>query len=117
VLPIPQEIYRAGIRKSGADFADLDGERQDDRLRAIEDTTFFRMLRSRTIEGIFSDPLHGGNANMIGWQLIGYPGPVMSYRDEIDKHHGQAFRSQKPVSLEQVVGYRVKGWEEERPNS
>jgi gluconate 2-dehydrogenase gamma chain len=54
-------------------------------LRAIEGTTFFRLLRRHTIEGMFSDPLHGGNANMIGWQLIGYPGPVMNYRMEIDK--------------------------------
>ena len=43
-------------------------------------------------------PLHGGNANMIGWQLIGYPGPVMNYRMEIDKSHGEAWR-RKPVSL------------------
>jgi gluconate 2-dehydrogenase gamma chain len=110
----PQEIYRDGLQKIGPDFTKLDAEKQDDRLRAIEGTTFFRMLRAHTIEGMFSDPMHGGNANMIGWQLIGYPGPVMSYRDEIDKHYGQAFRSQKPMSLAQVIGHPVKGWEEER---
>ncbi len=28
-----------------------------------------------TIKGMFSDPMHGGNAGLIGWQLIGDPGP------------------------------------------
>lgn len=109
----PQEIYRDGLQQLGADFADLDDARQDDRLRAIEMTMFFRLLRTHTIEGMFSDPMHGGNAGLIGWQLLGYPGPVMSYRNEIDKYYGQAFR-RKAMSLEQTVGHPVKGWEEER---
>ena len=108
----PREIYRAGIRQL-ENFADLPSAERDQRLRAIEKTTFFRMLRQHTIEGMFSDPLHGGNANMIGWQLIGYPGPVMNYRDEIDKNYGQEFR-RKPVSLAQIVGHPVAGWEDEK---
>jgi gluconate 2-dehydrogenase gamma chain len=71
------------------------------------------MLRQHTVEGMFSDPMHGGNADLIGWQLIGYPGPLMSYRNEIEKSHGEAWRK-KPVSLAQVVGHPVKGWEDEK---
>jgi gluconate 2-dehydrogenase gamma chain len=71
------------------------------------------MLRTHTIEGMFSDPLHGGNAGLIGWQLIGYPGPLMSYRDEIDKNFGEPLR-RNPMRLEQIVGHPVKGWEEEQ---
>jgi gluconate 2-dehydrogenase gamma chain len=85
---------------------------QDEKLKAIENTTFFQLLRTHTIEGMFCDPMHGGNAGLIGWQLIGYPGPVMSYRDAIDKYHGMPYRP-KPVSLSQVVGRPVKGMEEE----
>jgi gluconate 2-dehydrogenase gamma chain len=109
----PQEIYRDGLRQLGEDFAGLDAAKQDEGLRSIESTVFFRMLRTHTIEGMFSDPMHGGNAGLIGWQLIGYPGPLMSYRDDIDKNYGQPLRRQ-PVSLEQIVGHPVKGWEEER---
>jgi gluconate 2-dehydrogenase gamma chain len=109
----PQEIYRDGLRQLGEDFADLDAAKQDERLRAIESTAFFRMLSTHTIEGMFSDPMHGGNVGRIGWQLIGYPGPLMSYRDEIDKNYGQPWR-RKPISLEQVIGRPVKGWEDER---
>jgi gluconate 2-dehydrogenase gamma chain len=108
----PQEIYREGL-KSLEGIATLAPAEQDARLKAIETSTFFRMLRQHTIEGMFSDPLHGGNAGLIGWQLIGYPGPLMNYREEIDKLHGEPFR-RKPVSLAQVVGHPVKGWEEEK---
>jgi len=108
----PQQIYRAAIPGLGADFANAPPAEQDARLRAIERSTFFRLLRSHTLEGMFSDPLHGGNAGLIGWQLIGYPGPLMSYREEIDKYHGLPFEA-KPKSLEQVTGRKVKGWEDE----
>ncbi len=35
---------------------------------------FFGMVRTHTIEGMFCDPYYGGNANFVGWDLIGYPG-------------------------------------------
>jgi gluconate 2-dehydrogenase gamma chain len=108
----PQQIYREGIKTLGDGFADLGAAQQDEKLRSIESTYFFRMLRTHTIEGMFSDPMHGGNANLIGWQLIGYPGPLMSYRNEIGKFNGVAWR-RKPMSLEQVLRRPVKGWEDE----
>ena len=109
----PQEIYRDGIHQLGESFAELDAAKQDEQLRGTESSLFFKMLRTHTIEGMFSDPMHGGNAGLIGWQLIGYPGPLMSYRDEIDKNYGQAWR-RKPLSLEQVIGRSVKGLEDEK---
>lgn len=109
----PQEIYHDGLRQLGEDFSSIDKSEQEKRLRTIESSIFFRMLRTHTIEGMFSDPMHGGNAGLIGWQLIGYPGPLMSYREHIDQNYGQAWVSKKPVSLEQVLGRPVKGWEEE----
>lgn len=109
----PRETYRAGIRKLGRDFAALDGARQDERLEAIEKTHFFQMLRQHTIEGMFCDPMHGGNADLIGWQLLGYPGPQMSYRAEMGQYNGVAYRP-KPQSLAQILGSPVKPWEDER---
>jgi gluconate 2-dehydrogenase gamma chain len=52
---------------------------------------------------MFSDPIHGGNAGMIGWQLIGYPGPRMTYVKDVDQHFGEAFRP-KPSSLQEIFG-------------
>ena len=94
-------------------FDKLSPEEQDKKLQQIESTHFFAQLRENTIEGMFCDPMHGGNAGMIGWQLVGYPGPQMSYRDEIDKHFEQAWRP-KPVSLEQITGRPGKPWEDEK---
>jgi gluconate 2-dehydrogenase gamma chain len=118
----PREIYREGVRLLGSlntdvsSFADLPPAMQDRTLRVIESSlapVFFRLLRQHTIEGMFSDPMHGGNAGLIGWQLIGYPGPLMSYRDEIDKAHGQPW-IRKPQSLSQIVGREVHGMEDEK---
>ena len=108
----PRDIYRAGIPSLGSDFAETSAEEQDARLEKIERTGFFNMLRAHTLEGMFADPLHGGNQNMVGWRLVGYPGPVMSYRDEIEQYHGKPYR-REPRSLEQIIGHDVVGWEDE----
>lgn len=108
----PREIYRAGIKTLG-DFASLSAADQDTKLQSIEKSRFFQLLRTHTIEGMFSDPMHGGNAGLIGWQLVGYPGPQMSYRNDIDKHFGQPWRP-KPASLEQITGRPGKPWEDEQ---
>jgi gluconate 2-dehydrogenase gamma chain len=108
----PQETYRAGIAQLGTDFAALDGAKQDARLKAVEKAHFFQLLRQHTIEGMFCDPMHGGNAGLIGWQLLGYPGPQMSYRAQMGQYNGVAYRP-KPQSLQQILGYPVKPWEDE----
>ncbi len=35
---------------------------------------FFAMVRTHTLQGTFGDPYYGGNANFVGWDLLGYPG-------------------------------------------
>jgi gluconate 2-dehydrogenase gamma chain len=35
---------------------------------------FFNMVLNHTHQGTFGDPYYGGNANFVGWDLIGYPG-------------------------------------------
>ena len=107
----PQEIYRAGIEALGADFANLEGAAQDQRLAAREHTVFFQLLRQHTIEGMFCDPMHGGNADLIGWRLIGYPGPQMSFRDGIDKYNGVVYRK-NPQSLAEILGQSLTPWED-----
>jgi len=37
-------------------------------------STFFNLVRAHTIQGTFCDPYYGGNADFVGWDLIGYPG-------------------------------------------
>jgi gluconate 2-dehydrogenase gamma chain len=93
----PQTLYREGLKQLTG-FDQLLPSEQDARLVQIEQSTFFELLHRNTIEGMFCDPLHGGNVDMVGWQLIGFPGPRMSNAGEIDKYRGEEFRP-KPVSL------------------
>jgi gluconate 2-dehydrogenase gamma chain len=108
----PRQIYREGIRALGR-FADLSVDVQDRTLVQIEHSTFFGLLRRHTIEGMFCDPMHGGNTDLAGWKLIGYPGPQMNYRDDVDRHFGQAWRP-KAVSLQQVTGRTLPLLEDEK---
>ncbi len=98
----PRDLYRQGLKQI-AGISRLREAEQDARLRQLQTTPFFQLLRTHTVEGMFCDPMHGGNVDLIGWQLIGFPGPRMSYRDEIEQYKGKAFRP-KPQSLAQVLG-------------
>jgi len=106
----PRELYRIGLALL-AGFLSLTPAEQDARLTQMQHTPFFSLLRTHTIEGMFCDPMHGGNRDLIGWQLLGFPGPRMSYFDEIDQHYGAPFRP-KPNSLAQILGHSVEPGED-----
>lgn len=42
----------------------------------------FEMFRKHTLEGVFSDPIYGGNRNFAGWRAVGYPGAHYIYSAE-----------------------------------
>jgi gluconate 2-dehydrogenase gamma chain len=108
----PQATYREGLRTLG-NFTELPVDQQIQRLASIERTRFFQLLRAHTIEGMFCDPMHGGNKDLIGWQLIGFPGPQMSYKAEIDRHFGEAWKP-RTASLQQIMGRPGNPWEDEK---
>jgi gluconate 2-dehydrogenase gamma chain len=68
----------------GASFVKSSPEDQDAVLTDMENNTatgftpssatFFNLVREHTLEGMFCDPYYGGNANFVGWDLLGYPG-------------------------------------------
>jgi gluconate 2-dehydrogenase gamma chain len=77
-----QPVYTEGLqalvaettrRFPGSDkFSSLTPERQIEVLTALEETPFFATVRMHTVVGFFSSPMHGGNRDKVGWQLIGY---------------------------------------------
>jgi hypothetical protein len=77
-----QEIYRAGLAQLGADFADVDGDEQDRRLKANEE--FTTVLYEHACEGMYGAPEYGGNRDCVGWRYIGFEGDVQprGYSDE-----------------------------------
>lgn len=87
-----REAYRAGLAaferycqsSRRAPFLELSTRDQDSVLIDVEtgavtgftgsSAQFFAMVRTHTLQGTFGDPYYGGNANFVGWDLIGYPG-------------------------------------------
>ena len=57
---------------SAARFSDLTFDQQVEVLTTIENTPFFNLVRTHTITGFFASPVHGGNVDKVGWQLLGY---------------------------------------------
>jgi gluconate 2-dehydrogenase gamma chain len=95
-----REAYAAGLAaidvyaqsSKGTAFAKLAPHDQDAVLIDMEKnvatgfvpnaTTFFNLVRTHTIQGTFCDPYYGGNANFVGWDLIGYPGLRMAVAED-----------------------------------
>ncbi|GAB4071869.1 gluconate 2-dehydrogenase subunit 3 family protein [Barrientosiimonas marina] len=108
------DIYLQALRRMNDEsqkqfdnkFVDLDGDKQDKILQMFDDgeinlkgvagITFFNLLRQMTLEGAYSDPVYGGNRNMMGWKMKEYPGPRMNYADEVES---EEFIKKKPKSL------------------
>jgi len=114
----PQQMYRRGIAfvnayaqsQFGQDFIDLTDQQQDSILTDMEadkasgfdgptGSAFFTQLRNDTIEGTFSDPMYGGNRDLVGWKLIGYPGAQRLYTAEEIK----SGTDKQPISLMQLI--------------
>jgi len=101
----PAAMYRAAVReidqavadeKRAATFARLEAVDQDRWLKDLEDGKpklptvdakgFFKMLLQNTQEGFWSDPIYGGNLDMVGWKLIGFPGARYDHSAFVGRH-------------------------------
>jgi len=104
-----QDFYRRGLaqldqycRETHREpFVHLSTGQQDAVITALEEgkatgftwptaQEFFNTLRTHTMEGMFADPLYGGNKDFAGWRLVGFPGaqPIFTRTDMQSK---QAF--------------------------
>jgi len=64
------------------------------------------MLLDGAVEGFFSDPVHGGNRDMVGWKLIGFPGAMASFANDIERHNVAYVRA--PVSIATAPAHDMK---------
>jgi gluconate 2-dehydrogenase gamma chain len=91
-----RDAYRVGLealeryasQTRGAPFLQLTETNQISLLIDVESGTatganvgfagssaaFFGLVRGHVMQGTFGDPFYGGNANFVGWDLLGYPG-------------------------------------------
>lgn len=73
-------------------FKSLSAGKQDAMLTTLEGGAiagatgmpkeFFQTLIMQTRAGMFCDPIHGGNVNFAGWDLMGYPGIKLEWTAE-----------------------------------
>jgi gluconate 2-dehydrogenase gamma chain len=117
-LPLtPAQLYRAGIeatnahcRKAyGKTFDRLDEKQREEVLVGLSTNKitfdnglpvrdFWSVLYQTVMQGMFSDPIYGGNRNKAGWKLIGFPGVIAVHRENIEKFKDKPFPS-NPVSI------------------
>lgn len=117
-LPLtPAQLYRAGIAATnahcrkvyGKSFDRIEEAQREEVLLGLSTAkitfdnglpvrVFWGTLYQTVIEGMFSDPIYGGNRNKAGWALIGFPGVIAVHRDHVEQYRGKPFPN-KPVSI------------------
>jgi len=60
---------------------------------------FFTTVRTHTMEGMFADPVYGGNRDFAGWRLVGFPGAQPVFTSS-DMQNRQAFTRAPMVGLQ-----------------
>jgi gluconate 2-dehydrogenase gamma chain len=104
-----QDFYRRGLAALDAycrktfskPFVNLNAAQQDEVITALEQgkasgftyptaQAFFNAVRTHTMEGMFADPIYGGNKDFAGWKLVGFPG-AQPFFTAADMQSKQAF--------------------------
>jgi gluconate 2-dehydrogenase gamma chain len=90
--------YQQGLRElqahcqsqRGAAFESLPDAQQDEVLEALQagniaevkgGDELFALVRRHILEGVFCEPTYGGNRDLVGWALVGFPGQRYGYAD------------------------------------
>jgi len=114
----PREVYRLGViavdtyarSKYDTGFSSLTDNQQDSIIEDMvsgdavvgfeqfSSQAFFAVLRRHSAEGMFSDPAYGGNRDMVGWQLIGYPGAQRAYTENDIRTETDMPREPQPLA-------------------
>jgi gluconate 2-dehydrogenase gamma chain len=117
-LPLtPAQLYRAGIAGSNAScvksygktFDKIASTQREEFLLALQagkvkfdsglpSRVFFSTLYQNVMEGMFADPIYGGNRNKAGWRMIGFPGVIAVHHQNVEKYRDKKY-SVDPVSI------------------
>ena len=110
-LPLtPAELYRAGIAATnrhcvktyGRPFDKLAESEREEVLKGLDSgkltfegglssRVFFSTVYQTVVEGLFSDPIYGGNRDKAGWKMVGFPGVVAVHQLNIVKFKDKKF--------------------------
>ena len=75
--PAQQDAILRQLDPDARAEGDADGEAPPlQQTKAEIDLDFFPLLCLHTRQGFYADPIYGGNRGRVGWDTIGFPGPV-----------------------------------------
>jgi gluconate 2-dehydrogenase gamma chain len=117
-LPLtPAQLYRAGIEATNAhcsktygnSFDRLNDAQREEVLVGLSTAkitfdsglpvrVFWSTLYQTVMEGMFSDPIYGGNRDKAGWRMIGFPGVIAVHREHVEQYRGKPFPN-KPLGI------------------
>jgi gluconate 2-dehydrogenase gamma chain len=106
-LPLtPAQLYRAGIEATNAHCRKSYGKEVLVALSSgklafengLPARVFWTTLYQTVMEGMFCDPIHGGNRDKAGWRLIGFPGAIAVNRENVQKFRDKKFPAD-PVGI------------------
>src|SRR4249919_4120506 len=118
-LPLtPAELYRAGIAAAnafcaktyGKSFDKITESQREEFLLGLQAgkvtfengppaRVFFTTMYQTVMEGMFSDPIYGGNRNKAGWKIIGFPGVIAVHYQNVEKFRDKQYKVD-PVSIQ-----------------
>ncbi|QCE35195.1 gluconate 2-dehydrogenase subunit 3 family protein [Acetobacteraceae bacterium] len=129
----PYDLYKTALSRLFAwikdnfhekSFVNLPSETQIQILENLEDdqinlgdipsSVFFTQLRQNVLEGVFSDPLYGGNTEMKGWEYLGFPGARAEFMKWINQH-GAPY-PYKPVAIPLSFEKMQRFWQLQEEN-
>lgn len=53
----------------------------------VDSQALFELMLQNARESYLADPIYGGNKNMVGWKMIGFPGARYDYRPYIERRN------------------------------
>src|SRR5437773_4425182 len=117
-LPLtPADLYRAGIAAAnafcvktyGKSFAKITESQREEFLLGLQAgkvtfengppaRVFFTTMYQTVMEGMFSDPIYGGNRNKAGWKIMGFPGVIAVHYQTVEQFRDKKYTAD-PLSI------------------
>jgi gluconate 2-dehydrogenase gamma chain len=117
-LPLtPAQLYRGGVEATNAycrktfskTFDALSEQQREEVLTGLAGgkitfegglpaRTFWGIVYQTVMEGMFADPIYGGNRNKAGWKMIGFPGVIEVNRENVANYKDKPFPT-NPLSI------------------
>ena len=60
---------------------------------------FWSIAYQNVMEGMFSDPIYGGNKDKIGWKMIGFPGVMANNAENVKQYSDGRRFAANPVGI------------------